>query len=504
MLLLDLPQELLLTIIKATLPEGFEDLVLSCKTVYGLAATEIRRYNSLKLKYGHVSIDRSNLHAPGQIRHPIELLYEIQKDPLVARYIRSADLDGARAPNASEQYKRHEIEKMRLCNGAYPLLRDSPYLRAAGQDPLMWHEAILRGELPQAFMLLLSLLSNLTKLRLSKEWTQEGFRCRNDKDKGTGDVLDIIVAGSTAHQLPSALPKLALLLPFLHPSYDLAANLRLAIPFLAPPSMYKFIGSGYSADRFWTGPYDWLYPDRMSSIQEIEMVAGAVSANHMIKFLVPFEYLRSFRWNHAAHYNGTGWSWDCGAFLAALKNRTANRLHTLSITEERSADEGRTAITSFLEFEQLTHLEFGVGVLLGTPYSGLSDRAEFSGIGHNSSKSEGLKVSVRLIDIVPKNVKTIRIVAPNPTARNQMRDGIDAIGNLFDDFATQRAYKLPKLVQVTIARGVRYEEGRRVAFQSPLPDDLVRQVREAGVELIDDVCHGCPEHMIDFAQRLLT
>jgi hypothetical protein len=85
--LLDLPPELLDFIIDRTPPDGIESFVLSCKTVYGRAASQIQRHNALRRQWDHTTNASQNRRGD-----TLAILYQISREPVIAQYIESLHL----------------------------------------------------------------------------------------------------------------------------------------------------------------------------------------------------------------------------------------------------------------------------------------------------------------------------------------------------------------------------------------------------------------------------
>src|SRR5690242_7998229 len=142
--LTDLPTELLLKIIPHIVPEGFESLALTCRTIYELCTPFIERHNHLRSqfqKFRYREASRDPLLSP--IRTAFDLITCIAIEPMVARYIRDADLYRDTFP------PRARIPQLVPDGGpVVTLFADSPYLGQAGLD---WKEycALIQEELKQ-------------------------------------------------------------------------------------------------------------------------------------------------------------------------------------------------------------------------------------------------------------------------------------------------------------------------------------------------------------------
>ena len=158
-----LPPELLVEIIPHVLPEGFESLALTCKTIYGLCKAFIEHHNRLRQQFRNFRYGEPDK-SLCMIRTAFDLIKRVAIEPVVARYIRDADFHDdtfpfrGRSPQAVPDFYYGEP--------VATLIADSPYLRQAGIDGKEYYALIkedLKQGAPAAFIL--TLLPNV-KTRL--------------------------------------------------------------------------------------------------------------------------------------------------------------------------------------------------------------------------------------------------------------------------------------------------------------------------------------------------
>ena len=148
-----------------TLPEGFESFLLTCKAVFTIGKGYIPRHNKLKRTWQHFGY-KHHLESYHHLVSAIELLHVIVQEPRIARYIQDADF---KYEQAVDNCKPTLIEKLQTDEktnaGRLRLLEESPYLRAAKQDPTEWLNAILGKEgRKYATAFLFTLLPNVREL----------------------------------------------------------------------------------------------------------------------------------------------------------------------------------------------------------------------------------------------------------------------------------------------------------------------------------------------------
>jgi hypothetical protein len=209
-ILLTLPIELLERIVPLVVPEGFESLSLTCKTLNELCAQLIKRYNYLHSHY-RVFRYRTPLKKDpftgNNIWGAYDLLTRISLEPVLARYIEHADLSRDSLPIRPVRAKPEET-----VDGDGPfvtLFTESPYLEKAGLEwkeyyTSMQKEYRSRGTPEAAYSqhaaeFLLTLLPNVKTLQLPSEW---------DAEKSNEALLYVIVLAAKQTDVTSSTPSL--------------------------------------------------------------------------------------------------------------------------------------------------------------------------------------------------------------------------------------------------------------------------------------------------------
>ena len=100
MFLTDLPQEVLLRIVKESLPESFESLLLTCKKFYSIGEPFASNHNNLKRVWSDLHRENAQIY---DINH---LLLILANEPLIGRYSKNANL-WARTAHTSNSFKAY-------------------------------------------------------------------------------------------------------------------------------------------------------------------------------------------------------------------------------------------------------------------------------------------------------------------------------------------------------------------------------------------------------------
>ena len=176
MSLLQLPAELLGEIIRLVMPEGFESMALSCKQAYLLCSPLFARYNKLRKHFDHVEcrdkiIDISS--SPHEFSTAYDLIDEIAVDPIIARYIRSADFGVDEELREYDPYSRPFDAHGLVAK----LMAGSLYLKQAGLDWKLYYASVKEyreqkwpNYSQHAMAFILTLLPNIKKITLPQCW----------------------------------------------------------------------------------------------------------------------------------------------------------------------------------------------------------------------------------------------------------------------------------------------------------------------------------------------
>ncbi|KAI9711325.1 MAG: hypothetical protein M1820_002312 [Bogoriella megaspora] len=502
MALLSLPNEVLTEIIAFTRPEGFEEFILSCRNVFSIAKSTklIEQHNQLVRKWQRWDMPQFREYWDPSLVHP--MLPCIVEEPISARYInylRFPALEHQETNDSVLAVQNQLWEHSLIQGGLLTALQLSPYLRKAGQDPHVWFDKMMSQETRFSYssIFLLTLLPNVTHLRLSHAWGLGSWGCIFERDKLGPQGLRSI-DGQIDSDLRSVLHLLSLqaLSSFTNPpglfklhtiepwSSDVGwgTPLQSLTPFMALPSMRKMILTRMEADH---NPFRWPYePSITSPIEVVEATKCAISSTSMSNFLAPMHNLRILKYSHFGFSNGAGYSWDAGSFLATVMSSPA-RLTIEELSLEAKGRSSASPIKTLKGFSKLRWLERDAVFLTGEPEasSRYSVMRRSYGNGQDSRKRthrykpDGIVMKRKLVDVLPPTIRRVRLIITN-----QIRD----FARLFVGLATERE-KLPQLQEIEVVTFSSKPGYYSTVMDSQpktvtLPTSIRRQMNRAGIK----------------------
>ncbi|KAE8410750.1 hypothetical protein BDV36DRAFT_306862 [Aspergillus pseudocaelatus] len=349
---MQLPNELLETVILHSLPEGFESLALTCKHLYALCTPHIKHHNRLRwhfesFEYGKTDLvvqhKLSLLILPYTACSAFNLITRIAVEPTVAHYVGEADFekDGQFTRGISRTLATDASRDKAVTR----LLAESSYLREAG---LEWHEyyagieddhdAARYSQYAAAFVL--TLLPNLKVLKLPIEWKPVA---------ATNKLLEVIMRRSKRAPIPHHKPSMAQVTRFeVSASRDVDESFHLGT------------GDGYGVI---TSAY---LPNGFQSLEAVHFMSASIDDKAIAGFLKHTPNLKTLRYSHTTNNNGGLQDWDLCRFVAAIERETGSHLVELSI----SIDELRGSITlgkvSMRGFCRLEKLELPLEITICT------------------------------------------------------------------------------------------------------------------------------------------
>ncbi len=369
--LLDLPPEILDLIIDRTAPDGLESFVLSCKTVYGRAGSQIRQHNALRRAWSHTT------HMSRSRRcDTLAILHDISREPIVAEYIETLSLWDRRSDNeklhdTSPRTFREDEEEMEKIKG---LLRYAEYYADADEEEWWGHilEEDRAGDQPHtdklyATVALLSLLPNLKTLQLPDRWHE--VREGEGAEALVSHVQSLVAMSNTNGHRKKPLARLETLLPFVEEGYDTRVGLQCIAPFLTLKSIRNLYAvSCVAVDKDWGGiPFDWLNPNAKSPLTRVEFAYCCMDATGLSAFLENTPALEVFKYSHQTKWDGLEHDWNAGEMLEALANYNSNTIVELAITIDELHGDIVNGLSSFLRFTKLQKLEVDVECFCGPP-----------------------------------------------------------------------------------------------------------------------------------------
>ncbi|RMZ69622.1 f-box domain [Pyrenophora seminiperda CCB06] len=369
--LLDLPPEILDLIIDRTAPDGLQNFVLSCKTVYGRAASQIRQHNALRRAWSHTT----NM-SPSRHGDTLALLYEISQDPIIAEYIENLFLWDRRADDAVREepgaYNFRDDEK--AMEEIKDLLHSAE--NYANNDEGEWWNHILEEDKASdqsnmdklyATVAILSLLPNLKTLQLPDRWHE--VRVGESAEDLVPNVQSLVTISNTKGHRQKPLAQLETILPFVEEGYDTRVGLQCLSPFLVLESIRNLYAvSCVAVDDDWGGvPFTWLVPNAKSPLTRVEFASCCMDATGLSTFLSNVPALRVFRYSHQTKWDGLEHDWNAGEVLQVLANYCGDTLIDIALTIDELHGEVVNGLSSFLRFSKLERLEVDLECFCGPP-----------------------------------------------------------------------------------------------------------------------------------------
>ena len=423
------------------------------------------------------------MESPRKLVSAIQLLHEIVQEPVIARFIQGADFKHERSIGNCEPELVEMFEKLRTDTesnaGLLRLLKESSYLRAAGQDPAVWLDMILNDEgegHKYATTLLLTLLPNVGELAYPAPW--------NYLDPELWSVLHVIVkrANDSANGTAS-LAKLRTLKPMDHTNCDYCYPMRNVTLFLAIHSIRKFYGAGLVAisDEYSNFDIEPCYERFGINLVHIELAACFFDSQGLARFFNHMFRLKTFKFSYTTKWYGRGCNCNAGASVAALIAGTGQTLENLALYNIHHRGSISTGVTNMTGFEKLKNLELDITWLHGPPYD------QFVGIDDVDIKP-GEPVVPCLVDLLPSSIEKLQILAGTSVG------SMNCLHRLFTDFVSDKCTRLPNLSSVKIRLS------RNMSVQS-FPEVVSSACDSGDVQVVIQDKHWQREYEDGFLER---
>ncbi|KAI1075505.1 hypothetical protein F5B20DRAFT_559932 [Whalleya microplaca] len=457
MSLQDLPPEILYEVIWQSMPEGFENLMMTCRSICECGNSFIKTHNARKRAWRHISFRNVHMHLSALI-----WFHQIAQEPILARYIEVVEFD----PNGVEfepgfYWQEKALEQKKLQNDPLAMkkigdfIRRSPYLRMAGIDTQDWmsnmfsylkvnaHYSSISENL--VFTFILTLLPNIKTLIRPKclKYGIEPWReCGRPHDNlDVWLVMEAIRRNIGNGSQDAALGKLNKLQVIGGADYDTKIALRALSCFLAMPNITELYATDCMAtnDNMMGIAYEWYYPDISSALRKIELVHCCMDGGGIAQLLAHTPQLQSFKFSRAAKRHGDGFDWNAGAFVAAIGKHVGHRLEDLAITLEDLDGRVTEGITSMREFTKLETLDLDLRVF-DMPSIGPGEKCALI----KKAREEGHVPWARepippLAQILSPSLRRLELF------RHSDAQNLDLLHELLVDFASCRPKALPKL-----------------------------------------------------------
>ena len=456
MALTRIPAELLENIITHLLPEGFESVALTCRKIYALCTPFIENHNTLRSQFHSFTYYEKMTDPAFTIRTAFDLITRIAVEPIVARYIRYADLKVDSF--FSHRRPREDCPAIHCGDAVVKLFAESPYLEQAGLDWQKYYteieEDLQAARYSQnAAAFLLTLLPNVKTLTLPQKWKPIS---------ATDKLADAVVRkAKQSHHLPFDTPSLAQTTRF-GPSVSLGSrtgfDLAWACPFLTLPLMRSF--SGLSCVALDDGGHKSMYtPNGLYGggfgdvLEEVHLGSSCIDEVGIASFLKHTTRLRTLRYSHSTKgSDGTrNGDWNICKFLTAIERAAGSHLEEISV----SIRELRGSITpgrvSMRGFQRLRKLELP----LETPMCNITAAAASQAattpnhslvIGDGSAECHELDNDEPSIgDLVPASVSQLSLISCGTD------DHAKALDVMFRHFAARKESTLPALEEIQLS-----------------------------------------------------
>ncbi|KAI8938206.1 hypothetical protein NX059_005867 [Plenodomus lindquistii] len=447
MRLLDLPPEIIDLIIDRSIPEGLENLVLSCRTLHQRAKSRLPHHNDFRRNW------RSTAHANRTRRgDTLAILYEIARQPRIARYIevlslwdRRTEEDVADA-SATTNFRNSE-EAM---DNIKDLLRDAQYFANANLEQ-WWTQIIEEDQRPEldgvdklyATIALLSLLPNLKKLQLPDRWHE--VRETEAAEALVPSVEALVAMANDSGSRPCPLASLETILPFVEEGYDVRFGLQCLQPFMVLNRLRNlFVVSAVAVNDDWAGiPFFWPNPSLKSPLTKIEFACCCMDASALSVLLANTPALTTFRYSHQSKWDGLEFDWNPGAFLEVIATHTGDRLLELALTIDELHGEIVNGLCSFMRFPKLEVLEVDLEAFCGPPVeSGQRlGREAFTPSGATPWTYMDIPC---MGEMLPASIRELHVNCNFP------RPSVQALLSLFKNIVDRRKDKLKKLEKTVI------------------------------------------------------
>lgn len=434
-----LPTELLLKIIPHVLPEGFQSLALTCKTIHELCKPFIERHNHLSLHFRKFSYEFQRDPLLPTIHRAFELITRIAIEPIVALYIREADFSIDSWPQTARSYP--DVPDVYCGDPVATLLADSPYLVQASLDWKEYYNMIkkdVESSPPysqHAATFLLTLLPNVKRLMLPRLW--------KPLDK-TNKLFNVIIQRTKQSYFPWHNPSLAEVTTFESPkntSQRYRFELKHALPFLALPHVRLFLSHRcvVTDDTFMS--FISKDPDLRCSetLEAIYLPNSSIDEVAIGNFLRHVPCLKILKYSHWDFRNEDREAWNICKFLATIEREAGSHLEELSVSMRDNTASTVPGTVSMRGFQRLRKLEIPLEIVTCNINHAISRVVKPTEV-FTDHELDMLKPLIG--DLIPASVSELLFLTIESD-----RDG-KVLEVLFRDFATKKDSQLPSLKEI--------------------------------------------------------
>lgn len=463
--LTDLPPELLGQIIPHVLPEGFESLALTCKTVYGLCKPFLEHHNDLRSYFHEFYYFEHSDDNPSQppIRTSWDLLTRIATEPKAARCIVNADLARDAWSPRVRSFQPGPDEDVDRDGPVAKLLASSLHLKQGGLDWRNYYSLIENDhkQRPSSYshhaaVFLLTLLPNVLTLTLPTFWKPP------DRPDKTDALLEVIIREasqptSRPGTIPPSLSQLTTLTS--HTSISTAklgaghrSQLHHITPFLALPHVRSFESTGCVALATSASMRDFI----PSSLERARLSSACLDEAGIMALLRHAPCLRTLSYSQSKRVEHQGW--DLCGFIAAVTREVGGHLEELAVSMQSSGNSvlpcGNVSMDGFKRLQRLElPLEF---VMCNLP-------------DVKSLEEEDVVERPLIGKLVPESVWELSLLS------TEAEHHLQALQAIFHDSPARKESWVPALKKVHLFCPVRLDSSSRYREQCEKPVEMYEE-----------------------------
>jgi hypothetical protein len=440
MALIDLPNELFDMVVKFSLPQSFENLATTCKRVYARCTPFIKRHNELRTRFrdfAYYTHRRDNLVAAS------DLISLIAADPIVAQYIRTANLID------DSQFIKHQLcysgpsdsPRVPSIEDGGPIVQlfaSSEFLRSAQLDWREYYSTFSEDVREKRYsqhgsIFLLTLLEHTENVTIPCSWKPnaaadrllyllaEEAICSKSSSSGLRSVISFHGRKTGAETGP----------------WDLSS----VGPILTLPQLKFFSGPGSFLRRGRSRTHAFQGSPRMSDTLQVVHLGGCcIDDVGIANFLEHTPRLKTFIYSHDTRHAILPPDWDICKFINAVAREAGSHLIELSVTSRELRGSILPGKASTRGFQKLQKFEFPLELAMcNINTAGITGNiaASLQRLFNGSSDP-----FVR--DLIPSSVTHLALKS------KAMRPHDIALDALFRNFCAIRRTQLPHLQKVHI------------------------------------------------------
>ncbi|KAL9616139.1 MAG: hypothetical protein Q9160_008968 [Pyrenula sp. 1 TL-2023] len=439
MALTRLANELLDDIVECTLPQGFESIALTCKKIYALCIPFIKRHNEPRSRFRDIACyvdSRDCLVATS------DLLTLIAMEPIIARYIRTANLqyDSIGLIRALVRQPPKSVPSIDDGGAVVDLFANSTYLRQAGLDwkecYAIFEENVRKRRYSQhGAALLLTLLPNVEMLITPKHWKPNAT---------TNKLLAVLVDDAKQSRLPLSNSSLSAVTRLESP-VSIAAGDRCDLSWVSPllvlPRLRSFHGLSCfsSGDGLGSLAFSNSYYNA-ETLQAIHLIRCCIDGAGIANLLKHTPRLQTLRYRHCTKNNYPYQDWDICKFVNAVAREAGSHLVEFSVDIRELRGSILPGKASMRGCQQLKKLEYPLELVTCNITSASVGTHIVASLKRFLDELTNPFVS----DLIPASVAQLSLISKGTDHHKQ------ALNALFCRFSSVRKCQLPAMHEIYI------------------------------------------------------